>query len=391
MNMEPHTAEAAAADDLALLEAPYVSAPSIEDQDAGVSDAPSTAAHRVHLLDPDGATSSTYSAIEHAYDYFNQTLFGGILPGALMTLRADRKSLSFFHHERFANEDGKFVDEIALNSAYFGIWPVECTLSVLVHEMCHQAMHHRSNVKPSSKKPGYHSKEWADQMIAVGLFPSSTGRPGGKSTGTSVGHYIIVGGYFEIACQALKSTEFGLHWFDRYPSTEALSTPSIISAAPVDPEPSLDASGEDHDQIDQSEIVATSPAPSTKASTSPSAQLLVVNNQIDASKKAAFSGGGTMAPMKEAVAQRPFPIKTGFEVQATRKIFDKEPDEQSFVIDAPFIPVPMSVVQPASDLSKAKVKVTYECPQCESRVWGKPSLVVLCGCDPCHPKMGAKD
>lgn len=354
---------------------------------ASTAETPSVAP--VHLLDPDGPTSATYSAIEHAYDYFNQTLFGGILPGALITLRADRKSLSFYHYQRFANESGQLVDELALNSAYFGIWPIECTLSVLVHEMCHQAMNHRSNVKPASKNPCYHSKEWADQMIAVGLFPSSTGRPGGKSTGAAIGHYIIVGGYFEVACQALKSTQFGLHWYDRYPSTEALETAKIISAAPARPETSTESHTDDEAEDDFVEYKTFS---IPNANPSPVAQqLIVVNDQIDAKKKAALAGGPVKAAVKEQAAQRPFPIKTGFEVSETRKHFDKEDDATAFVIQEQFIEVPMSVVKPVIDGAKVKAKITYECPSCHSRVWGKPSLSVLCGCTAAHPQMLAKD
>jgi len=51
--------------------------------------------------------------------------------------------------------------------------------STLVHEQCHIWQYTHGN--PS--RPGYHNKEFAEQMISVGLMPSTTGAPGGKTVG----------------------------------------------------------------------------------------------------------------------------------------------------------------------------------------------------------------
>ena len=40
-------------------------------------------------------------------------------------------------------------------------------------------------------------------METLGLIPSDTGRPGGKRTGQSMGHYVSDGGPFEQAAKAL--------------------------------------------------------------------------------------------------------------------------------------------------------------------------------------------
>jgi len=330
----------------------------------------------LHLLDPDGPTSAVYGAIEHAYDFFNQTLFGGILPGALITLRADRRSLSFFNHQRFASEGGKFVDEIALNSAYFGIWPVECTLSALAHEMCHQAMHYRHNVNPSSTKPGYHSKEWADQMIGIGLFPSATGRPGGKTTGEGISHYIIVGGNFQKACSALKQTDFALHWYDRYPSSEAVTNKAIISAAPSQEDEQPDIA--EHESSPALSL-AREPEP-PRLPDSLANQLQDINRNIEGRKKAAIVGDRAHAIREAAPAARPFPIKTGHEVSEIRKGFGVDSETPSFVIEEQVIELPTLLVKPDTAGRKQKSKVTYQCPACESKVWGKPNLRILCGC-----------
>lgn len=333
----------------------------------------------LHLLDPDGPTSAIYGAIEHAYDFFNQTLFGGILPGALITLRADRRSLSFFNHERFASEDGRFVDEIALNSGYFGIWPVECTLSALAHEMCHQSMHYRHNVNASSTKPGYHSKEWADQMIGIGLFPSATGRPGGKTTGEGISHYIIVGGDFQKACAALKQSDFALHWYDRYPSSEAVAHKAMISASPSPEDEQAETSEQHpaHAPVLYSDQESDLPP---QLSVSLSNQLKDINRHIEGRKKAAIAGDRGQ-PVREAVpTARPFPIKTGHEVSEIRKGFGGDADTPSFVIEEQIIELPALVVKPDAAGRKQKSKVTYQCPTCESKVWGKPNLKILCGC-----------
>ena len=82
-----------------------------------------------------------------------------------------------------ASKDGKEVtDEIALNPSHFRDRSTEQSLSTLVHEMTHLEQHHFG--KPS--RAGYHNKQWAGMMKAVGLIPSDTGAPGGKEVGQKV-------------------------------------------------------------------------------------------------------------------------------------------------------------------------------------------------------------
>ncbi|MDG2450892.1 MAG: hypothetical protein P8M34_14685 [Saprospiraceae bacterium] len=64
--------------------------------------------------------------------------------------------------------------------------------STLVHEQCHIWQH--SFGKPT--RSGYHNREWALKMIDVGLMPSSTGRPGGKTKGQNMSDYPIENGVF---------------------------------------------------------------------------------------------------------------------------------------------------------------------------------------------------
>jgi hypothetical protein len=74
--------------------------------------------------------------------------------------------------------------------------------------MCHCFQQHFGN----PPRRGYHNREWAAQMIEVGLMPSDTGEPGGKQTGQGMFHYIIAGGPFDLAAEALLQTGFCLNW-----------------------------------------------------------------------------------------------------------------------------------------------------------------------------------
>jgi hypothetical protein len=49
-------------------------------------------------------------------------------------------------------------------------------------------------------------------MKEIGLYPSSTGQPGGKETGQTVSHYILAEGRYAAAYQKLAQTGFELRW-----------------------------------------------------------------------------------------------------------------------------------------------------------------------------------
>jgi hypothetical protein len=60
--------------------------------------------------------------------------------------------------------------------------------------MTHVWQHH---VAGHPAKRGYHDREWAAKMKAVGLHPSNSGMVGGRETGQRMLHYIVPGGPFE--------------------------------------------------------------------------------------------------------------------------------------------------------------------------------------------------
>jgi SprT-like family len=145
-------------------------------------------------------TTKTYKSLDDAFVFFNMRLFGGQLPACLITMQRSKSAYGYFAGGRFGSKDGKEItDEIALNPSHFHERSTEQSLSTLVHEMAHLEQHHFG--KPS--RSGYHNKEWAGMMKAVGLIPSDTAAPGGKETGQKVSHYIERGGRFEQACVAL--------------------------------------------------------------------------------------------------------------------------------------------------------------------------------------------
>ncbi len=164
-----------------------------------------TIQNRAIIIKP---TQETYSALQAAYEHFNQELFEGALPECLITLqRKEKRVYGYFWSQRFEEiGSGEKTDEIAMNPQHFKSRTIEAVLSTLAHEMVHQWQAYFGT--PSRK--AYHNKEWADKMESIGLMPSDTGKPGGNRTGQQMTHYIIPGGVFELACANLLSEGFKL-------------------------------------------------------------------------------------------------------------------------------------------------------------------------------------
>lgn len=154
-------------------------------------------------------TQETYSQLEKAYNHFNSALFGDALPPCVITLQRKKGAYGYFWGDTWSETKGEsLTDEIALNPDSFQTRSVAEVLSTLVHEMCHLQQHHQG--KPS--RSGYHNKEWARMMEAVGLIPSDTGAEGGKKTGQRMTHYIETGGAFSSACDALLAKGYTIPW-----------------------------------------------------------------------------------------------------------------------------------------------------------------------------------
>jgi hypothetical protein len=100
--------------------------------------------------------------------------------------------------------------EIILHPAQFAERSAQEVLSTLAHEMTHLWQHHFG--KPS--RMGYHNREWADKMTAIGLCPSNTGEAGGKRTGQRMSHYVIAGSAFDQASTDLLAQGVAASWRD---------------------------------------------------------------------------------------------------------------------------------------------------------------------------------
>ena len=149
-------------------------------------------------------TKKQFEAFENAYIYFNVVLFKKELPPVILNLSRKSKAMGFVAPFRWraANTDGSDresrLHELSINPQILAMDLIE-VYSTLVHEQCHIWQHTHGN--PS--RPGYHNKEFAEKMISVGLMPSTTGKPGGKTVGQSMSDYPIEGGPFLAALHAM--------------------------------------------------------------------------------------------------------------------------------------------------------------------------------------------
>lgn len=175
------------------------------------------------MLTGNNPTAQAYGELQAAFDHYNKALFGGELPPCLITMQREKRTYGYFSAGRFLHRrDKSKTDEIAINPSYFGVVPLLEILQTMVHEMAHAWQHHFGD--PGRR--GYHNKEWAEKMEAIGLMPSSTGLPGGAKTGEKMADYAIEGGPFMLATAELLTADFKISWVDRF-------TPAHTGAASI--------------------------------------------------------------------------------------------------------------------------------------------------------------
>jgi SprT-like family len=153
-------------------------------------------------------TPLEYGALYAAFEHFNKELFGGCLPDVFIAYQRKAGMLGHFSADRYSGRvDELGRHELALNPDSFIERADKQIASTVVHEMVHHWQHHFG--KTGSR--GYHNKEWAAKMKAVGLQPSNTGAIGGKETGQRMSHYIIPGGPFVQSYNKLAATGWKLN------------------------------------------------------------------------------------------------------------------------------------------------------------------------------------
>lgn len=146
-------------------------------------------------------TLDQFRAYQVAYDYFNGELFDAQLKPCLLNFRGKHKrNMGLFWPRRWVRVGGGVTHEIALNPDVLDR-PLADTFSTLVHEMVHQWQEDYA----TPPRGGYHDREWAAKMLAVGLVPSDTGKPGGKQTGQQMSHFIDPDGPFQRALDRMPA------------------------------------------------------------------------------------------------------------------------------------------------------------------------------------------
>lgn len=145
---------------------------------------------------PSPSTNQQFKALDNAYQYFNGELFDGQLPNCILNFSRKKGTHGFLAPYRWkeVGQEEFSIHEISLTPSTLYRTPIEI-FSTLVHEMVHLWQFEFG----SPSRSGYHNKEWARKMEAVGLIPSNTGKEGGKKTGQSMTHYIEREGLYEVA------------------------------------------------------------------------------------------------------------------------------------------------------------------------------------------------
>jgi hypothetical protein len=164
-------------------------------------------------------TTEFYEILQNIYYIFNKELFDDTLPNCLITVQRKKRVMGYFSPNRWVDNQGNKVHELALNPSYFTSCNFIEVFQTIVHEMCHLWQFEFGT--PSRRT--YHNKEWAVKMESLGLIPSSTGRPGGNKTGQSMNDYPEKGGVFESLCIKLFKDGLFVNWFDRFPEERFIS------------------------------------------------------------------------------------------------------------------------------------------------------------------------
>ena len=120
-----------------------------------------------------------------AYEHFKRELFLDTLTTPMLILTRDARIIGgHFAPNKWTNEEGKSVHEIAINANCMTNGDPVFLFGILIHEMVH--LWQQENGKPT--RGGYHNEEWMSACREVGLTPKGGGQtvsteitPGGKA------------------------------------------------------------------------------------------------------------------------------------------------------------------------------------------------------------------
>ncbi len=159
-----------------------------------------------NVEEEENSSTKVWKALHAAFQYFNDVLFNGKLDSDRVILNCSRKSartLGFYRPSGWEGDDG-VIAEISLNPDAMHDRSIDEIYSTLAHEMAH----FWQDCYGTPGKRGYHNKEWADKMVAIGLTPFSINDPT-KKTGMRCSHSITPDGVFQSAMENMPE-EFKL-------------------------------------------------------------------------------------------------------------------------------------------------------------------------------------
>ena len=158
---------------------------------------------------PIAITPVEYSEWQEAFDHFNKRLFEGALPDVFLTYQRKANSDGYFSPNRFADRGDKVgaKAELSLNPDKFRAKSDEQICQTLARLMV-QVWQYARGTLPSR---GYCNEEASAKMKAIGLYPSSTGAPGGSETGQRMSSYIVADGAFANAYAELAASGWRLN------------------------------------------------------------------------------------------------------------------------------------------------------------------------------------
>jgi hypothetical protein len=150
-------------------------------------------------------TTEQNEALSGAFEIINLQLFGGALNHPMIIFTRNSQSIGgYFSPDKWRNEDGEKVHEIAMNANTMKDDIVDL-MDTFIHECVHLWQH--DNGKPG--RGGYHNKQWADKCREVGLEPKDLKT--GKDTGDSITTTLVESGRAE-QCIAEMPEDVILPW-----------------------------------------------------------------------------------------------------------------------------------------------------------------------------------
>ena len=114
----------------------------------------------------------TAKRLQQAFDIFNNNLFDGQLPDAMLRIERLKNANGIYRPARYSDNQGSTIACIALNSTNANERELHLLLSTLVHEMAHM---HTHLIENEGEATGGHGVAWRKLMVQVGLDPIKVG------------------------------------------------------------------------------------------------------------------------------------------------------------------------------------------------------------------------